>query len=48
MTQVEDYREDKFFYWKKINVSDWGFVIPDRYNVRVFGAKESVCKVRGL
>jgi len=47
-TTNSGYWETKFFYWKRLNASDAQLVIPERYNVRVLGAKDDVCKTLGL
>lgn len=38
--------EEKLFYWRQVNASDWRDVIKriSLYNVRVFGVKDDICQ----
>jgi hypothetical protein len=40
--------EEKFFYFRRMNESDQRQLAPDRYNVRVFGVRDEICKGRGF
>jgi hypothetical protein len=40
--------EEKFLYFRRMNESDKRQLVPERYNVRIFGVRDEVCKNRGF
>jgi hypothetical protein len=40
--------EEKFFYFSRMNESGQRQFVPERYNVRVFGVRDEICKSRGF